>query len=61
MSLDPQGRRARSVDGCLDRRRRDHRSSYAELMPLFEADDDTQGIVIYTEPVGRSEAELPAG
>jgi succinyl-CoA synthetase alpha subunit len=33
-------------------------SSYAELMPLFEADDDTQAIVIYTEPGGRMEAEL---
>jgi succinyl-CoA synthetase alpha subunit len=33
-------------------------SSYAELMPLFEADEDTQAIVIYTEPGGRMEAEL---
>ncbi len=33
-------------------------SSYAELMPLFEADDATRGIVIYTEPGGRMEAEL---
>jgi succinyl-CoA synthetase alpha subunit len=33
-------------------------SSYAELMPLFEADPETQGIVIYTEPGGRMEAEL---
>src|SRR4051812_29833227 len=33
-------------------------SSYAELMPLFEADDETEGIVIYTEPGGRMEAEL---
>ncbi len=33
-------------------------SSYAELMPLFEADPQTQGIVIYTEPGGRMEAEL---
>ncbi len=33
-------------------------SSYAELMPLFEADAQTQGIVIYTEPGGRMEAEL---
>jgi succinyl-CoA synthetase alpha subunit len=33
-------------------------SSYAELMPLFEADPDTRGIVIYTEPGGRMEAEL---
>ena len=35
-------------------------SSYAELMPLFEADTDTQAIVIYTEPGGRMEAELAA-
>jgi len=33
-------------------------SSYAELMPLFEADEQTRGIVIYTEPGGRMEAEL---
>jgi succinyl-CoA synthetase alpha subunit len=33
-------------------------STYAELMPLFEADEQTQGIVIYTEPGGRMEAEL---
>ncbi len=33
-------------------------SSYAELMGLFEADEQTQGIVIYTEPGGRMEAEL---
>jgi succinyl-CoA synthetase alpha subunit len=33
-------------------------SSYAELMPLFEADEQTKGIVIYTEPGGRMEAEL---
>jgi succinyl-CoA synthetase alpha subunit len=33
-------------------------SSYAELMPLFEADDQTKAIVIYTEPGGRMEAEL---
>ncbi len=33
-------------------------SSYAELMPLFEADAQTRGIVIYTEPGGRMEAEL---
>ena len=35
-------------------------SSYAELMPLFEADEETQAIVIYTEPGGRMEAELAA-
>src|SRR3954463_12720928 len=35
-------------------------STYAELMPLFEADDATQGIVIYTEPGGRMEAQLSA-
>ena len=33
-------------------------SSYAELMPLFEADERTEAIVIYTEPGGRMEAEL---
>jgi succinyl-CoA synthetase alpha subunit len=35
-------------------------STYAELMPLFEADQQTQGLVIYTEPGGRMEAELAA-
>ena len=35
-------------------------STYAELMPLFEADEQTEGIVIYTEPGGRMEAELAA-
>ncbi len=35
-------------------------SSYAELMPLFEADPQTEAIVIYTEPGGRMEAELAA-
>lgn len=33
-------------------------STYTELMPLFEADQQTQAIVIYTEPGGRMEAEL---
>src|SRR5215218_2946457 len=33
-------------------------STYAELMPLFEADEATQAIVIYTEPGGRMEAQL---
>jgi succinyl-CoA synthetase alpha subunit len=33
-------------------------STYAELMPLFEADPETRAIVIYTEPGGRMEAEL---
>jgi succinyl-CoA synthetase alpha subunit len=33
-------------------------TSYAELMPLFEADEQTQAIVIYTEPGGRMEAQL---
>ena len=33
-------------------------SSYAELMPLFDADEGTEAIVIYTEPGGRMEAEL---
>jgi succinyl-CoA synthetase alpha subunit len=33
-------------------------STYTELMPLFEADEQTQAIVIYTEPGGRMEAQL---
>src|SRR5204862_7928890 len=33
-------------------------SAYAELMPLFEADDHTEAIVIYTEPGGRMVAPL---
>src|SRR5207237_5227224 len=33
-------------------------STYSELMPLFEADEETQGIVIYTEPGGRKAADL---
>src|ERR1044072_9242189 len=33
-------------------------STYAELMPLFEEDDQTEAIVIYTEPGGRMEGEL---
>src|SRR3954451_23996767 len=33
-------------------------TTYAELMPLFEADPETRGIVIYTEPGGRMEAQL---
>jgi succinyl-CoA synthetase alpha subunit len=33
-------------------------STYAELMPMFEADEQTEAIVIYTEPGGRMEAEL---
>ncbi len=33
-------------------------TSYAELMPLFEADPETQAIAIYSEPGGRMEAEL---
>jgi succinyl-CoA synthetase alpha subunit len=35
-------------------------STYAELMPLFEADPETRAIVIYTEPGGRMEAQLAA-
>ena len=35
-------------------------STYAQLMPLFEADEQTEAIVIYTEPGGRMEAELAA-
>ena len=33
-------------------------STYADLMPMFEADDETKAIVIYCEPGGRMEAEL---
>jgi succinyl-CoA synthetase alpha subunit len=33
-------------------------STYAELMPLFEADSETRAIAIYSEPGGRMEAEL---
>lgn len=33
-------------------------STYAELMPLFEADQETKAIAIYSEPGGRMEAEL---
>jgi succinyl-CoA synthetase alpha subunit len=33
-------------------------STYAELMPFFEADEQTRAIVIYTEPGGRMEAQL---
>ena len=33
-------------------------STYAELMPLFDADPDTKGIAIYSEPGGRAEYEL---
>jgi succinyl-CoA synthetase alpha subunit len=33
-------------------------STYAELVPLFEADADTKAIVIYSEPGGTAEAEL---
>jgi succinyl-CoA synthetase alpha subunit len=33
-------------------------STYAELMPLFDADEQTEAIVIYTEPGGRMEAQL---
>ena len=35
-------------------------STYAELMPYFEADAQTEAIVIYTEPGGRMEAQLAA-
>ena len=34
--------------------------AWPKLMPLFEADEHTEGIVIYTEPGGRMEAELAA-
>ena len=33
-------------------------STYAELMPLFDADPETDGIAIYSEPGGRAEYEL---
>ncbi len=33
-------------------------STYTELIPLFEQDDQTEAIVIYSEPGGRMEAEL---
>ena len=33
-------------------------STYAELMPFFEADEQTEAIVVYSEPGGRMEAEL---
>ena len=33
-------------------------STYTELMPLFEGDEQTKAIVIYTEPGGRMEADL---
>jgi succinyl-CoA synthetase alpha subunit len=33
-------------------------STYTELMPFFEADEQTEAIVIYTEPGGRMEADL---
>jgi succinyl-CoA synthetase alpha subunit len=33
-------------------------TTYAELMPFFEADARTHAIVIYSEPGGRMEAEL---
>ena len=32
--------------------------TYTELIPLFEEDEQTEAIVIYTEPGGRMEAEL---
>ncbi len=33
-------------------------STYAELMPLFEADPDTHAVVIYSEPGGPMDAQL---
>jgi succinyl-CoA synthetase alpha subunit len=33
-------------------------STYAELLPLFEADPQTRAIAVYSEPGGRMEAEL---
>jgi len=35
-------------------------STYAELMPFFEADPETKAIVIYSEPGGPMEAQLAA-
>jgi succinyl-CoA synthetase alpha subunit len=33
-------------------------STYSELMPMFEADEQTEAIVIYSEPGGGMEADL---
>jgi len=33
-------------------------STYAELIPLFEADQQTEAVVIYSEPGGRMDQEL---
>ena len=33
-------------------------STYAELMPYFEADPDTHAVAIYSEPGGRMESQL---
>jgi succinyl-CoA synthetase alpha subunit len=33
-------------------------TTYAELMPLYEADPETRAVAIYSEPGGRMEAEL---
>ncbi len=33
-------------------------STYADLMPLYEADPETKAIVIYSEPGGQMEAQL---
>jgi len=35
-------------------------STYAELMPLFEADPETRGVAVYSEPGGPMEAQLAA-
>jgi succinyl-CoA synthetase alpha subunit len=35
-------------------------STYAELMPLYEADPQTKAIVVYSEPGGPMEAQLAA-
>jgi succinyl-CoA synthetase alpha subunit len=35
-------------------------STYAELMPLYEADSETEAIVIYSEPGGPMDAQLSA-
>jgi succinyl-CoA synthetase alpha subunit len=35
-------------------------SSYADFMPMFEADEQTEAVVIYSEPGGAMEAQLAA-
>jgi len=33
-------------------------STYVDLIPLFEADEDTKAVVVYSEPGGTAEADL---